>query len=59
MVDSGRVCSIQTKALADNISMTTPTAPWIASACENDLKTLSNQPIKVLGKIATTDVFNV
>ena len=59
MVDSGSDCSILTKTLANNILKTTPTAQWIASLCEIDLKTFSNQPINVLGNIATTDVFIV
>ena len=52
------VCSIKTKTLANNNLKTTPTARWVASACEKGLKTFSSEIIKVLDKIATTVVYN-
>ena len=58
MIDSGSVCSIITKMLANNILKVTPSSRWIGSTSEKNLKTLSNEPIKVLGKIATTVVYN-
>ena len=58
MIDSGSVRSIITKTLASNKLKTTPTARRIASACERDLKTFSNELIKVLGKLATTVTYN-
>ena len=54
MIDSGIVCSIITKTLANKTLQSIPSAQWINSKCEKDLKTFSNEPIKVLVKIATT-----
>ena len=50
MIESGSVCGIITKMLADNILKTTPSARWVASETERDLKTFSNEPIKALDK---------
>ena len=58
MIESGSGFCIITKTLAKNFIRTTPTARWIASADEKDLKTFSNEPIKVLGKLATTVTYN-
>ena len=57
-IDSGSACSIITKTLAIDIVKTTPTARWIASECEEELRTFSNEPIKVLGKTTTTVAYN-
>ena len=57
MIDSGSVCSIINKTLANNILKRTPSARWIASTCEKDLTSHLNEPIKVLGKIAITVVY--
>ena len=43
MFDSGSVCSIITKTLANDILKTSPTAQWIASTCEKNLETFSNE----------------
>ena len=53
MIDSGSVYSIITKTLVNNLLKTTPTARWIAWACEKDLKSPLKEPIKVPKKIAT------
>ena len=58
MIHSGSVCSIITKTLFNIILNKTLRARWIASKCERDLKTLLNEPIKLLGKITTTVVYN-
>ena len=58
MIDSGSVCSIVTKTLAIKILNSTPSRRWIASTCEEDHKTFSYEPIKKLGKIETTVVYN-
>ena len=44
--------------MANKILQSTPSAQWFTSKCEKDLKTISNELIKVLGKIATTAVYN-
>ena len=54
MIDSGIVCNLITKILANGIIKTTPLARWIITKQDKDLKKLSNETIKVLGKIATT-----
>ena len=59
MIDSGSVCSLITKTLANRILKTTPLARWITMKQDNDLKTFSNEPIKFLGKLATTVTYNV
>ena len=58
MNDSGRVCRIITKNLAKNILKLTPRARWTTTTDEKDLKNLSNEPIKVLGKLVTTVTYN-
>ena len=59
MIDSGSVCSLITKTLANRILKTTPLARWITMKQDNDLKTFSSEPIKFLGKLATTVTYNV
>ena len=55
MIDSGSGCSITTKPLAINVLKSTPSQMyrWITTKRDRDLKTFSNEPIKVLGKFAT------
>ena len=53
MIDSGSVCSLITKSVAKKILKTTPFAKWITTKQDRDLKTFSNEPIKIVGKLAT------
>ena len=53
MIGSGSVCSLITKTLANRILKTSPLARWITTKKDKDLKTFSNEPIKVLGKFST------
>ena len=52
-IDSGSVVSLITKTLAKRLLRTTPSAKWITKKQNKDLKTFSNEPIKVLGQLAT------
>ena len=58
MVDSGTVCDIITKGLAKDTPKTEPTVQRTNSTNEKDSKIFSNEPIKVLGKLATTVTYN-
>ena len=58
MIDSGSVCSIITKFLANKILKSTPSARWITTKYEKDLETISSETIKVLGKTAINVVYN-
>ena len=58
MVDSGSVCSLNTKNLANRILISTTFARGINTKLDRDLKTFSNEPLKVLGKILTTVTYN-
>ena len=58
MIDSGSAASLITKTLANRILRTTSSAKWIATRDKKDLKTFSNEPIKVLGHLQTTLLYN-
>ena len=58
MIDSGGVTILITKMLANRILRTTPSAKWITTKQNRDLKTLSYEPIKVLGKLATMVIYS-
>ena len=58
MVDSGSAVSLITKTLANQILWTAQSAKWITKREKWDLKTFSNDPIKVLGHLETTVAFN-
>ena len=53
MIDSGSVVSLITKTLANKILKATPSAKWVTTKQDKDLKTFSNEPIKVHGQLAT------
>ena len=54
MIDSGSVVSLVTKTLANRIVRTTPSAKWITTKQDKDLKTFPNEPMKKLGKLGWT-----
>ena len=54
MIDSGSAVSLITKTLANQLLRTTQSAKWITKREMRDLKTFSNDPIKVLGHLETT-----
>ena len=54
MINSGPVCSINTKDLAKKILNTTTKGQWTNRADKKDLKIFSNERIKVHGELATT-----
>ena len=58
MIDSGSAVSLITKTLANQILRTTQSAQWITKRQKRDLKTFSNDPIKVLGHLETTVAYN-
>ena len=58
MVDSGSAVSLITKTLANQIIRTTKSAKWIDTKERRNLKTFSNEPIKVLGHLETTGAYN-
>ena len=58
MVDSGSAVSIITETLADKILQTTKSAKWTDTKDKRNLKTVSNEPIKVLGHLETTITYN-
>ena len=58
MVDSGSAVSILTEVLADQIIRTTKSAKWTDTKERRNLKTFSNEPIKVLGHLETTVTYN-
>ena len=58
IAESGNVCRIIAKTLANCILQSFPSAQWITSKCEKDLKIHSNEPNKAHGRIATTVVYN-
>ena len=57
MIDSGSVCSINTKTLAEKFFKSTSSARWINTKRDKDLKTFSNETIIVLGKFAIKVVY--
>ena len=58
MIDSGSAVSLITKTLANQIIPTTQSAKWIIKKEKRDLKTFSNEPIKVLGHLETTVAYS-
>ena len=58
MIDSGSAVSIITKSLANKILRSTNSAKWTESTERRNLKTFSNEPIKVIGHLETTVVYN-
>ena len=58
MIDSGSAVSIITKSLANKIIRSTKSAKWTESTERRNLKTFSNEPIKVIGHLETTVVYN-
>ena len=58
MIDSGSAVSIITETLADQIIRTTKSAKWTDTKERRNLKTFSNEPIKVLGHLETTVTYN-
>ena len=58
MIDSGGAVSIITETLADKILQTTKSAKWTDTKEKRNLKTFSNEPIKVLGLLETTITYN-
>ena len=56
MIDSGS--AVITKTLANQINRTTKSAKWIDTKERRNLKTFSNEPIKVLGNLETTVAYN-
>ena len=58
MIDSGSAVSLITKILANRIIRTTQSAKWIIKKEKRDIKTISNEPIKVLGHLETTVAYN-
>ena len=58
MIDSGSAVSIITETLADQIIRATKSAMWTDTKERRNLKTFSNEPIKVLGHLETTVTYN-
>ena len=58
MIDSGSAVSILTKSLANRILQSTKSARWTDSSEKRNLKTFSNEPIKVIGHLETTVTYN-
>ena len=58
MIDSGSVVSLITKTLANKILRTTSSAKWVTTRQDKDIKTFSNEQIKVLGQLATVVTYN-
>ena len=58
MIDSGSAVSLITKTLANQIIQTTNSVKWIDMKERRNLKTFSNEPIKVLGYLETTVAYN-
>ena len=58
MIDSGSAVSLITKTLANQILRITQSAKWITKKEKRDLKTFSNDPIKVLGHLVTKVAYN-
>ena len=58
MIDSGSAVSIITRSLANKITRSTKSAKWINATEKKNLKTFSNEPIKVLGHLETTVIYN-
>ena len=51
LVDSGSACSILNRSLASQVVQSSPRAFWISEKTSSQLRTFSNEPIQVEGKI--------
>ena len=51
LVDSGSACSILNRSLASRVVQSSPRAFWISEKVSPQLRTFSNEPIQVEGKI--------
>ena len=51
LVDSDSACSILNRSLASRVVQSSPRAFWISAKVSPQLRTLSNEPIQVEGKI--------
>ena len=51
LVDSGSACSILNRSLASQVVQSSPRAFWINATVSPQLRTFSNEPIQVEGKI--------
>ena len=58
MIDSGSAVGIITQSLANKVLRSTNSAKWIKSTEKRNLKTFSNEPIKVIGHLETTVAYN-
>ena len=58
MIDPGSVVSLITKTLANRILRTSPSAKRKTTKKRRELKTFSNEPIKVLGHLEATVSYN-
>ena len=58
MIDSENVVSLITKTLANRILRTSPSAKWNTTKEMRELKTFSNEPIKVLAHLEATVTYN-
>ena len=58
MIDSGTSVSIITKSLANKIIRSKKSAKWTDTTEKRNLKTFSNEPIKVIGHLETTVIYN-
>ena len=58
MIDSGSAVSIITRSLANKITRSTKSAKWINAIEKRNLKTFSNEHIKILGHLETTVFYN-
>ena len=58
MIDSGNAVSLIAKKSANQLLRTTESAKWIIKRERRDLKTFSNDPIKVFGHLETTVAYN-
>ena len=54
LVDSGSACSILNRSLASRVVQSSPRAFWISEKVSPQLRTFSNEPIQVEGKIQST-----
>ena len=54
LVDSGSVCTIINKSLKNNVGTERKDSYWIQSPEKHDLKTFSNDVIKIIGMIKTS-----
>ena len=58
LVDSGSACSILNHSLASQVVQSSPRALWIIEQTPPQLRTFSNEPIQVEGKIQASITSN-